>query len=313
MIFSIVIPTYNEEAEIEETLTNLLALKYQQREIIVVDDSTDNTPTIVQKYSQQGVRLIQPKERRGRCEARNIGINSSIGDVVVILNADVLLPRDFLNKIALHYEAGYDSVTVLSEVRNMSEVCSRYIGLHHLRKLSQGVFERRKTTLNGIFWSEGFSVRKSVLDQSSLFPTGFPIPIEAGEDVRFVDELRRLGCKGIIDDRIVIEHIAPSSLKEFWRVRKGRGAGTPQVRIYIDGWSYHKLFVFLVVKLSIRIIKILTIIPGVHYVLILTELSPEKPKILEGLKLYWCWLVEQTAFSIGEFKSFFKILAAGRN
>jgi glycosyltransferase involved in cell wall biosynthesis len=251
--------------------------------------------------------------RRGRCEARNLGIESALGDVVVILNADVLLPSNYLTKIARHYDAGYDSVTVLSQVKNMGDLYSRYVGLHYFRKLSRGVFEERKTTFNGIFWSEGFSVRKSLLDQSSLFPSGFPVPIEAGEDVRFVDELRTLGCKGIIDDSIVISHIAPSSFKEFWSVRKGRGAGTPQVRIYIDGWSYHKLFVFLVMKLFMRIIKVLTIVPGVNYVAELTNLSPEKPKILEGLKLYWCWLVEQTAFSIGEFKSFFKILAAGRN
>jgi glycosyltransferase involved in cell wall biosynthesis len=312
MLFSIVIPTYNEESDIEETLSNLISMEYPHKEIIVVDDSTDNTPCIVQNFSSHGVRLIRPAVRRGRCEARNLGIESAVGDVVVILNADVLLPSNFLKQIARHYDDGFDSVTVLSKVKNMSDLYSRYVGLHYFRKLSRGVFEERKTTLNGIFWSEGFSVRKSLLDQGSLFPSGFPIPIEAGEDVRFVDELRTLGCKGIIDDSIVIQHIAPSSFREFWSVRKGRGAGTPQVRIYIDGWSYHKLFVFLVMKSLVRLMKVLTIIPGIIYVAELAKLSSKKPKIIEGMKLYWCWIVEQTAFSIGEFKSFFRVLTAGR-
>lgn len=312
MLFSIVIPTYNEEADIGETLSSLISIDYPHKEIIVVDDSTDDTAIIVDKFSSYGVRLIHPPVRRGRCEARNIGIQNSLGDVVVILNADVLLPRDFLTNIAKHYNSGYDSVTVLCEVKNMVTIYSRYVGLHYFRKLYNGVFEERKKSLNGIFWSEGFSVRKSILDQSTLFPSGFPIPIEAGEDVRFVDELRSLGCKGIIDDSIIIQHIAPSTLKDFWNVRKGRGAGTPQVRIYIDNWSYYKLFAILLIKFFIRFIKFITILPGIFYILRLKKHSPQKNSRFEGIKLYWCWLIEQTAFSVGEFKSFFSIMLFSR-
>ena len=313
MLFSIVIPTYNEEKDIRRTLSKLISLDYPNKEIIVVDDSTDETPNIVKEFSSHGVFLVRPSVRKGRCEARNLGIKKSKGDIVVILNADVLLPRDFLKNLAKHYNAGYDSVTVLCEVKNMSNLYARYVGLHYFRKLSDGIFEKRKSSLNGIFWSEGFSVRRSILNQSSLFPSGFPIPIEAGEDVRFVDELRQLGCKGIIDDGIVIQHIAPSSFSEFWRVRKGRGAGTPQVRIYLDNWSFIKLFSVLFLKLAIRLLKIITLVPGFLYASKLARLSPQKSKLLEALKLYWCWLIEQAAFSVGEFKSFFNVLAAGKD
>ena len=43
MKFSIIIPTFNEEKEILSTLTALTNLEYDNKEIIVVDDSTDNT------------------------------------------------------------------------------------------------------------------------------------------------------------------------------------------------------------------------------------------------------------------------------
>ena len=97
--FSIIIPTYNEENDIRGTLESLLELTYKNKEIIIVDDSNDNTPNIIREYSEQGVKLVIPELRRGRCEARNIGIRESIGDILVILNADVILPNDFLEKI----------------------------------------------------------------------------------------------------------------------------------------------------------------------------------------------------------------------
>jgi len=91
--FSIVIPTYNEEKDIGATLDSLLGLRYSDKEIVVVDDSTDTTPQIVSAYAGRGVKLIRPEVRKGRCEARNIGVRASSGDVVVILNADVLLRK----------------------------------------------------------------------------------------------------------------------------------------------------------------------------------------------------------------------------
>ena len=116
--FSIIIPTYNEEKVIERTLQLLIGLDYPNKEIIVVDDSKDSTPDIVRKFEKKGVVLIRPKVRGGRCEARNIGIRESKGDVVIILNADVFLPQDFLIKVKKYYDSGYDSVGVKPVVAN---------------------------------------------------------------------------------------------------------------------------------------------------------------------------------------------------
>ena len=82
MKFSIIIPTYNEAADIAATLEALLGLDYGDKEIIVVDDSTDRTPEIVRRYVDRGVRLIHPGGG-GRCEARNLGIREAAGEVVV--------------------------------------------------------------------------------------------------------------------------------------------------------------------------------------------------------------------------------------
>lgn len=309
--FSIVIPTYNEEKDIARTLDSLTSLEYKNREIIIVDDSTDNTPSIVKEYEDKGVVLIKPEVRKGRCEARNIGIHASTGDIVIILNADVLLPIDFISRIKEHYDNGYDAVGVMNLVQNLDSTYSRYVGMHNHRKEERGVFEERKEKLNDLWWTEGFSVKKDMLMQTSLFPSGYIVPIVAGEDVRFVDELRKLGCKGVFDRDIVIKHIAPSTLDEYWHIRKGRGAGTPQIRLFIDGWSKEKVFNVLVIKSVIRFLKFITLIPMLKYGHSLAKFSEHKG-LFETLRMSYCWAIEQLAFSVGEFQSFFKILRKER-
>lgn len=304
--FSIIIPTYNEEKDIANTLKLITSIQYENKEIIVVDDSTDNTPQIVAGFKDKGVSIIHPEIRKGRCEARNIGIKSASGDVVIILNADVLLPNNFLQKIKCHYDNGYDSVTVMAKVANMKNMYARYVGLHHYKKEALGVYDKRKTDLKGIYWAEGFSVRKSLALQTSLFPSGYAVPIVAGEDVNFADELRDLGCKGIIDTEIVISHIAPDNLAEYWNIRKGRGAGTPQIRRFINKWSYKKIVTILILKAAKRFIEFVTVVPMVKYNYALARYS-DRNILSETTKMCWCWLVEQIAFSIGEFQSFSNI------
>lgn len=305
--FSIIIPTYNEEADIARTLDSLIALDYDNKEIIIVDDSTDNTPSIVRGYKDNGVSLIKPEVRKGRCEARNIGVKASVGDVIIILNADVLLPSDFISKIKIHYDNGLDAVGVMNLVENLDSVYSRYVGMHNHRKEEKGVFEERKEKLNDLWWTEGFSVKRNFLMKTSLFPSGYIVPIVAGEDVRFVDELRKLGCKGVFDKGILIKHVAPSTFKEYWQIRKGRGAGTPQIRLFIDGWSKGKLFTVLLLKSGIRFAKFITLYPMIKYALELSKFST-KNRFLETIKMAYCWAIEQTAFTVGEFQSLFNIL-----
>ena len=126
MKFSIIIPTYNEEIDIAATLEALLGVDYADKEIIIVDDSNDRTPEIVRGYADRGVRLIHPGGG-GRCEARNIGIREAAGEVVVLLNADVRLPADFLQRVACHYQQGADYVLVAARVANRQDLFGRYV------------------------------------------------------------------------------------------------------------------------------------------------------------------------------------------
>ena len=305
--FSIVIPTYNEEKEIFATLAALEKLDYQNKEIIVIDDSTDNTSAIIRSRFSESVTLIKPTMRKGRCEARNIGIREATGDILIILNADVILPVDFIRKIKFHYEQGYDSVTVMADVKNQSSCYARYVDALSVKKEKLGIYNKRKITHQGLYWSEGFSVRRDLALKTKLFPSGHSVPIEAGEDVEFVNLLRTNGCIGKIDDKLRIEHIAPDNLLKFWIVRKGRGAGTPQIRLFINNWTYKKVFFIISAKLLIRFLLIVLLIPTISYGYRLSRYSKKK-SFFEVVKFSFCAGIEQIAFTVGEFESYTKII-----
>lgn len=303
--YSIVIPTYNEEKDIEETLKHLIALDYDNYDVIIVDDSRDNTPNIIRKYVGEKIKLIIPEVRKGRSEARNIGIKASECDVVIILNADVHLPRDFLKRISEHYQNGYDAVACYNQVKNTDEVYSRFLDLRCLDRVYRGVYEKRKQTIK-YFWTEGFSVKKELLMKTSLFPSNDIVPIVAGEDVRLIDELREFNCNGIYDETIVVPHIAPSTFKEFWHIRVGRGEGTPQIRRFVDKWSFTKIFLFALMKLAKRLGVIIFVFPLFWEGYKLARHS-FKNKCIETFKMSYVYALEQIALSYGEFKSFFNV------
>ncbi|HYF98354.1 MAG TPA: glycosyltransferase family 2 protein, partial [Coxiellaceae bacterium] len=188
MKFSIIIPTYNEEKDIAATLDTLVMLQWPDYEILVVDDSNDRTPDIVKTYADRKVQLLRPVKREGRCGARNLGIQKASGDIIVILNADVHLSADFLNRIAPYYADNYDYVLVRSVVENMKDLFARYVEC-------QGIVDHYQSDPEWMEWTEGFSCRREVAIRAGLFPTGFPVPICAGEDGFFGENLRKIGAR----------------------------------------------------------------------------------------------------------------------
>ena len=297
MKFSIVVPTYNEEVDIAKTLDALVDLRWDDKEIIVVDDSSDRTPEIVKSYGNMGVTLIRPETREGRCGARNKGILAANGDVVVILNADVQPKSDFLNRLAPHYEAGYDYVLVNAKVANQEDLFARYV---------DAVSEWNQSgDPSWMEWTEGFSCRRELAIRAGLFPTGFTVLICAGEDGVFGTELKRLGAKKKIDFSITVNHISPSTFLEYWQIRKGRGKGCPQIRRFIDKWSFGKIGLWATLRILKNIMMVSFIIPMLW--ISWSAIRYSKNKWRDLLPFMWAWFIEQVAFHVGEWESLYEI------
>jgi len=98
--FSVVIPLYNKEEEIRETIQSVMNQSYAADEIIVVDDgSTDNGANVLKENFQDSIKLISQKNM-GVSSARNRGILEAKNEYICLLDADDLWETEFLEEIA---------------------------------------------------------------------------------------------------------------------------------------------------------------------------------------------------------------------
>lgn len=90
---SVIIPVYNGEKYIRESLDSILAQTYPRTEVLVMDDaSTDGTPAILESYGDR-VRVIRQPKNRGIYGNANDGIAVAQGDYIAIYHADdIYLP-----------------------------------------------------------------------------------------------------------------------------------------------------------------------------------------------------------------------------
>lgn len=108
--FSVVIPLYNKEVFIEDTLKSVLNQTFQDFEVIIVDDgSTDNSVDITNKFRDSRIKIYS-QNNQGLSSARNTGIKNANTDFIAFLDADDLwLPhhlQQFYNLIHLYPENG---------------------------------------------------------------------------------------------------------------------------------------------------------------------------------------------------------------
>lgn len=114
MLISVIIPLYNKESSIAQTLQSVFSQDYSDFEIVVVDDgSTDNSVEIVEAMNDPRIRLIK-QANGGPSKARNTGVKYAKGEWIVFLDADdEMLPNaleTFKNIINAHMDIDIDIV-----------------------------------------------------------------------------------------------------------------------------------------------------------------------------------------------------------
>lgn len=98
-LVSLVVLTWNGKAYLEKCLQSLMSLRYPNYEVIVVDNgSSDGSPNMVKRNFQK-VKLIVNKRNLGFAKGNNIGIKASSGDLIVLLNNDVVADPFWLSEL----------------------------------------------------------------------------------------------------------------------------------------------------------------------------------------------------------------------
>lgn len=87
-LISIIIPCYNDADFIEQALKSALNQTYSNKEIIVVDDGSDEKTKAVLKSIESKIDRLIVQENQGQSNARNSGINAARGEVIIVLDSD---------------------------------------------------------------------------------------------------------------------------------------------------------------------------------------------------------------------------------
>ncbi len=101
MKVSIIIPTYNSEDFIRQTIDSVLDQSYTNWECLVIDDgSIDQTVQVIKEYMlvDQRIQLIEKKENSGAADTRNRGIKEAKGQYIAFIDSDDVWHKDKLKK-----------------------------------------------------------------------------------------------------------------------------------------------------------------------------------------------------------------------
>lgn len=224
---SVVVPAYNEESVIEETVKKWMSQDYPRNayEVIVVDDgSTDKTKEKLANLvtDSGGLKVFSYRENKGKRHAQKIGFEASKGDIIVIADSDSYpvdsgsvkeIVQPFQNPkvggVCGHTDVGntVNWLTKLQKVRYWTAF-SRY---KSIEALTGGV-----VCLSGCF----SAVRKAALlpiidewyNQTFLGKRSF-----YGDDRNLTTLLLRNNWETVYVPKATAETYAPENFKKFWQ------------------------------------------------------------------------------------------------
>lgn len=183
-----IVPVYNGEEVLPKCLEGIFSSEFKDLEVIVVNDgSTDESARIA---TEKGATVIpSERPRSGPAAARNEAANRANGDILVFVDADVVVAPDAFGRIARAFDeergisalfGSYDDepgeTNFLSQYRNL---------LHHYVHQTSG---RDAST----FWAGLGAVRRDVfLENGGFDAVQFEVP--SIEDIEFGARIRRAG------------------------------------------------------------------------------------------------------------------------
>lgn len=164
---SVIMPAYNAEKYIAESIRSVLNQTYRDYEIIVVDDgSTDNTRRLVEEKFPQ-VRYFLTKNQ-GAARARNHGIRMARGDLVAFLDSDDLwLPEKLARQVEL-FEADKETMMVFTEELVFGSDDHKESGLCKRERLMKGDIVKN-IFLNSDITTSTVMVRSEVFREIGCF------------------------------------------------------------------------------------------------------------------------------------------------
>ncbi|MCW2639708.1 MAG: polysaccharide deacetylase [Dactylosporangium sp.] len=221
---SVIVPAYNEAANIAATVRSLVASDYPHVEVIVVDDgSSDGTADIVARLRLPGVYVIR-QANAGKPAALNNGIRHARGDLLVLVDGDTVFEPDAIGRLVQPLrDPEVGAVSGNTKVANRKGLLGRWQHLEYVIgfNLDRRMFDvgRCMPTVPGAI---GAFRRAAVTDVGGVSDQTL------AEDTDFTMAVIRAGWRVVYASGAVAWTEAPASLRQLWRQRYRWCYGTMQ-------------------------------------------------------------------------------------
>ncbi len=223
---SVILPAYNEERVIAQTVRSLLASDYPEFEIIVVDDgSTDATCEVVRDNFAGDSRVVLfTKQNAGKAEALNFGLRHAEGEIIVALDADTIFESTTINALARGFhDPRVGAIAGNAKVGNRINTITRWQALEYIT--SQNLDRRAFAELNCITVVPGAvgAWRRELIEQAGGFTSD-----TLAEDQDLTLRIRRLGCDIGYEEIAIAWTEAPDTIRGLAKQRFRWSFGTLQ-------------------------------------------------------------------------------------
>jgi cellulose synthase/poly-beta-1,6-N-acetylglucosamine synthase-like glycosyltransferase len=232
--FSILVPTFNEEAVIEERIQNLRALRYpkDKYEILVIDSgSSDATKSIVRRLCAESgaplTKLVCEDQRRGKASAINCGSAQAAGDIILVTDANTFFDANVLAELGPHFEnaeiGGVGGRYVVSNPENPLPLTEQfYWELETVLRTGESALDSAC-----LFQGEINAWRKCIVDADTAM---------IGEDLDMSIAIRKKGYKVAFEPNAICYEPSPTSFSEQKTQKKRRCLGT--IQNIFKHWQY---------------------------------------------------------------------------
>lgn len=222
---SVVIPTYNRKEILKETLRRILNQDFSEEyEVIVVDDlSTDGTYEENCKLQITNCEFkIIKNQKKGRASARNEGIKEARGEIVLFIDDDIWVGKDFIQRhldcrlqnVELEMENCESEFVVVGAILPSDEVNRKILWNEYITRRYESVVEKMRRESNnlpyGFFLTGNVSLRKSLIERVGLFDEGFRE--YSFEDTDLGYRLKQAGTRIVFCEDIVGYHFFETDL-----------------------------------------------------------------------------------------------------